>query len=356
MTPPELVAHGGRIVLKLLGRPPLGTGHQFFQGADKRRPGQQRLHRLDVEQGGVIVAMLGIGGGAGQQHQARPARSQGLDGAVPGAAGGRLLGVQQLGQFLVLLPRLRRLPAELFQQVGPIVADQHGRAHRHGHDLVAPGGLVELQQLEDLAPLAALAAVALAGVALFTVAVVAGVGTGRFSGTAAISPRAASVPTMAEETMTPSASRDLAAARSFSVVLTTVKSEPVWACHSPRSRPAALASAGSSATKRRNVTPASGSAAGGVAGWESGRGQPAVASSKQPTAKPDCAGQGWISWQHGILYAAGGQRFTSWAVMDMLPGQRLRRYRFFLVLATIVAQVSDRPGSTVPHPERMKTP
>ena len=180
MTPPELVAHGGRIVLKLLGRPSLGTGRQFLQGADKGRPGQQRLHRLDVEQRGIIVAMLGIRGGAGQQHQPGPARSQGLDGAVPGAAGGRLLGLQQLGQLLVLLPRLRRLPTELFQQVGPIVADQHGRAHRHGDDLVAPGGLVELQQLEDLAPLAALAAVALAGVALFTVAVVAGVGAGQF--------------------------------------------------------------------------------------------------------------------------------------------------------------------------------
>ena len=108
---------------------------------------------------------------------------------------------------------------------------------------------------------------------------------GSFSGTALMSPRAASVPIMAEETMTPSASSDLAVARSFSVVLTTVKSEPVWACHSPRSRPAALASAGSPATRRRNATPAKGSAAGGVAGWESGRGQPAVASSKQPTAK-----------------------------------------------------------------------
>ena len=327
MPSPELVAHGGRIELKLLRRPLLGGCHQLFQRADKRLAGHQRLHRLDVEQRGVVVAMLGVGGRAGQQHQSGPARSERLEGAVPraiAAAGGRLLLAQPLGQLLVLLPRLRRPLLEFFQQVGPIVAREHGRAHRHRHDLVAPDGLVELEQIEDISPRVVLAVVANFAV-LVMVAVVALSSPRRsFSGSGAICRRAASVPSMADGRTMPSASRDLAAARSFSVVSTTVKSEPVWACHSPRSRSAALANAGSSTTRSRNLTPASGSAAGGVAGSRirlpaAGRGQ-----HQADAGKPGRDWPGRISWQHGIHYAAGGQRFAHHWARRMFPWCRAR--------------------------------
>ncbi len=77
-----------------------------------------------------------------------------------------------------------------------------------------------------------------------------------FSGKGAIRPPAARVPSMAEGQMTASVSAELAD-QSFSR-LTTSNSDPVWAHHSPRSRPMAVAMAGSSTTVRRSFMPESG--------------------------------------------------------------------------------------------------
>ena len=76
-----------------------------------------------------------------------------------------------------------------------------------------------------------------------------------FSGRGEISPPAAKVPSMAEGQMIASASAELAAGQSFPAGATS-NSDPVCARHSPRSRPMAVAMAGSSTTTRRSFVPA----------------------------------------------------------------------------------------------------
>ena len=81
-----------------------------------------------------------------------------------------------------------------------------------------------------------------------------------FSGRGEIRVSAARVPSMAEGQIIASVSgsfEDQPFSASLSA-LATSKSDPVWAHHSPRSRPMAVAMAGSSTTFRRSLIPASG--------------------------------------------------------------------------------------------------
>ncbi len=102
--------------------------------------------------------MFDVRGGAGQQHSPCPARGQGFDAAMPCRLGSRrsfdkvlALG-KEFGQFVILLPRARRAAVELLEQIGAIVASQHGRPQRHGQRCLPPASGGNLQQLERIAP------------------------------------------------------------------------------------------------------------------------------------------------------------------------------------------------------------
>ena len=135
---PEGVSGGVGVEIERVGRPKFGCGHEVFQGLHEGRPGDQWCHGVDAEQGGIIVAMLGVGRRVGQEHQPGPAGIQRLDCSPPGIlffrgrfrAQHRAIG-QQSSQFQVFVPGAGRIPSQFFQQVGATIADQD-RGSRRG--------------------------------------------------------------------------------------------------------------------------------------------------------------------------------------------------------------------------------
>ncbi len=135
----------------------VGRRHELLQRLDERRRANQRLHRLDVEQHREVIRMLGKSRRAGQERQARPARTQRLQRAGPGAlCGNRVAQLRAIGKKLnqppVVVPSGGRFLVEPLEQVGAAVADKHGGAERNRVNVASPTRLAQPEQLEDILP------------------------------------------------------------------------------------------------------------------------------------------------------------------------------------------------------------
>ena len=90
------------IVTQRIGRAQFGRGHQLLQRLNERRAGHQRLHRLDVEQRRVVVAVFGIRGRTGQEH--KPAQPGASGSIVPHQALTPCPSPKGRGEFSCLAP------------------------------------------------------------------------------------------------------------------------------------------------------------------------------------------------------------------------------------------------------------